>query len=266
MTSRPALTWVIVVFGGIEQAARLVRTLGSGEALDIVICANGPGDTEAASRAFDHDARVRVLSFEDNPGYLPALHRALPTIDTSRPVVLSNFDLRAEPGAVETLLAGVNAFPDAGALAPSVIGDGGVDQNPNLLRPPSRHRLRLLAALHRFPRVTNVLLARRGRSSRTISGVAPGAVVFAAHGSCFLLTPRFFAAGGSTDYPFPLFGEELWIGEQCARLGLTVRYLPTARLIHDAHVATGHRRGGWVARVQYEGLRWWARKAAELGW
>lgn len=266
MTGHAELTWVIVLFGGIDQAGRLIRSLGDGTAIDIVLCANGPGDTEAARLEFAHDDRVRVMPFEDNPGYLRALHRALPAIDTSHPVVLSNFDLDAEPGVVEALLEGVRDFPDAGALAPSVIGADGVDQNPNLLRPPSTRRLRLLAAVHRFPAVADLLLRGTGRRSRTISGVPGGAAVFAAHGSCFVLTPRFFADGGSTDYPFPLFGEELWIGEQCQRLGLTVRYLPSARLHHDSHVTTGHRRSGWVARVQYDGLRWWVRRAADLGW
>ena len=162
-------------------------------------------------------------------------------------MVLSNFDLDAEPGVVEALLEGVRGFPDAGALAPSVIGADGVDQNPNLLRPPSTRRLRLLAAVHRFPVVADLLLRGTGRRSRTISGVPGGAAVFAAHGSCFVLTPRVPPDGGWTNYPLPLFGEELWIGEQCQRLGLTVRYLPSARLHHDSHVTTGHRRsGGWL--------------------
>ena len=266
MTTTPVLTWVIVLFGGIEPAARLVRSLGTDVPIEVVLCANGPGDTESASRAFADDLRVRVLPFEDNPGYLRALHRALPSIDTSRPVVLSNFDLDAQPGVLRELVAGVAAYPDAGVLAPSVIGDDGADQNPNLLRPPSRRWLQALAAVHRFPVVADLVLRGTGRRSRTIPGVADGAAVFAGHGSCCLLTPAFFAAGGSTDYPFPLFGEELWLGEQCQRLGLTVRYLPAARLHHDSHVATGNRRSGWVARVQYDGLRWWARRAAELGW
>ena len=76
----------------------------------------------------------------------------------------------------------------------------------------------------------------------------------------------YLAEGGRTDYPFMLFGEELWFGSECARLGLTVRYLPSARLRHTEHVATGRRRRGAVARVKYESLRWWARRARQLGW
>ena len=81
-----------------------------------------------------------------------------------------------------------------------------------------------------------------------------------------MLTPRFFAAGGSCDYPFALFGEELWFARECARLGLEVRYVPSAVLRHTEHATTGRRRRGAVARVKYDGLRYWVRVAKEDGW
>lgn len=262
-----ALTWVLVSYGGVPDARTLVDSLGTQTPMNVVLCANKPGDTAAAKAAFADDPRVLVIPSEDNPGYLPALQRALPGIDTSRPVVLSNCDLLAEPGCATALVAAVAAHPDAGWLAPSVIGSLGVDQNPNLLQPPSARWLRALAAVHRFPRVADLLLLRReGHSSRTVSGVQPGAAIFAGHGSCVLLTPRFFALGGSCDYPFALFGEELWLGQECARLGLTVRYTPQAMLRHREHAATGRTRRGAIAKVKYDGLRFWAGRAAELGW
>ena len=265
--SAPALTFAVVSYGGIDDATQLVASLGDDTRVEIVICANKPGDTEAARAAFADDPRVRVLSFEDNPGYLPALQRALPHVDTSRPVVLCNCDLVADPGFVDALLAQAATYPDAGWLAPAVIGSRGVDQNPNLLGPPSARWLQALAAVHRVPQVADLLLLRKeGHSSRTVEGVEPGTAVFAGHGSCVVLTPRFFAEGGSCDYPFALFGEELWFARECSRLGLEVRYVPAAVMRHTEHAATGHRRRGAVARVKYEGLRYWARAARDEGW
>jgi GT2 family glycosyltransferase len=263
----PLMTFVIVSYGGVDDAVRLVDSLGTRARVEVVLCANRPGDTEAARPAFAGDPRVRVLPFEDNPGYLPALQRALPHVDTSAPVVLCNCDLVAEPGLVDELLALVQGYPDAGWLAPAVIGALGADQNPNLLAPPSARWLTALAAVHRFPRLADVLLLRKeGHSSRTVTGVEPGATVFAGHGSVVVLTPRFFAAGGSCDYPFALFGEELWLARECSRLGLEVRYVPSARLRHTEHATTGRRRRGEVARVKYDGLRYWARAARDAGW
>ena len=261
------LTLVVVSYGGVDDATALVDSLGADAPVDVVLCANKPGDTQAATAAFAGDPRVRVLAFEDNPGYLPALQRALPHVDTSRPVVLCNCDLVADPGLVDELLTQGEAFPDAGWLAPAIIGSRGVDQNPNLLAPPSARWLRALAAIHRVPQVADLLLLRKeGHSSRTVDDVTPGTSVFAGHGAFVVLTPRFFAAGGSCDYPFPLFGEELWLARECSRLGLEVRYVPSAVVRHTEHATTGHRRRGAVARVKYAGLRYWARAARAEGW
>ena len=159
-TSSESLTWVAVSYGGVDDATRLVDSLGPSTDLRIVLCANKPGDGDAARSAFD-DERILILDFPDNPGYLPALQRALPHIDTSNPVVLSNCDLVADPGAIDALKVEVVAHSEAGALAPAIIGSAGEDQNPNLLRPPSARWLRLLARVHRFPVVADVAAAVR---------------------------------------------------------------------------------------------------------
>ncbi len=263
----PVLTWVAVSYGGVDDATRLVASLGADEDLRVVLCANKAGDAAAARTAFGDDDRVLVLDFPDNPGYLPALQRALPHIDTSGAIVLSNCDLVADPGALSALRGELAAHPEAGWLAPAVIGSLGQDQNPNLLRPPSARRLRALSWVHRFPLLADVMLLRRGgHSSRTVSGVPAGAHIWAGHGSCVVLTARYFAEGGRCDYPFALFGEELWFGTECARLALPVRYTPSVVLRHAEHVATGRRRRGPVARAKYRGLRYWAGRARELGW
>ena len=263
----PLMTFVIVSYGGVDDAVRLVGSLGAREAVDIVLCANKPGDTDAAERAFADDTRVRVLAFEDNPGYLPALQRALPHVDTSAP----GGAVQLRPGRRPR--AGRRAAR-AGAGVPGCRVAGARRHREPRCRPepqPPRAAVgplaRALSAVHRFPGVADLLLLREeGHSSRTLTGVEPGAAVFAGHGSVIVLTPRFFAAGGSCDYPFALFGEELWFARECARLGLEVRYVPSAVLRHTEHAATGHRRRGAVARVKYDGLRYWARAAAEAGW
>jgi hypothetical protein len=78
-----------------------------------------------------------------------------------------------------------------------------------------------------------------GHSSRTVDDVTPGTSVFAGHGAFVVLTPRFFAAGGSCDYPFTLFGEELWLARECSRLGLEVRYVPSAVVRHTEPITGG---------------------------
>ena len=52
-----ALTWVVVSYGGVDDATRLVASLGADAPVDVVLCANKPGDTDAANAAF-HEYQI----------------------------------------------------------------------------------------------------------------------------------------------------------------------------------------------------------------
>jgi hypothetical protein len=78
--------------------------------------------------------------------------------------------------------------------------------------------------------------------------------------------PQFFAAGGSLAYPFFLFAEELWVGAEAERVGVSVRYVPTLQVNHDEHKSIGLKRRGIVAEAKYEGLKYWSQRARILGW
>jgi GT2 family glycosyltransferase len=269
----PALTWVIVSYGGVQDAAALIASLQpvTTEDVEFVLACNRVGDAADARTRLAVDlaaGRVRIVDNPHNPGYLPAVARALKDVGTGGHVVFSNADLRGEAASVSALLAEFSRWPDALSLAPSIVGSIGRDVNPHLLRPPTARRLRVLAALHRFPVAADLLLLRRnGHGSSLPAAGRPGQLMWAGHGSCVALSSEFFARGGDLGYPYALFGEELWIGTEVARLGGEVRYVPSVRLLHREHAATGSgRRRGWLARVKYEGLRYWARRSRVEGW
>jgi GT2 family glycosyltransferase len=182
--------------------------------------------------------------------------------------VYSNADLRGNSDTIPVLLRGFEQWSNALSLAPAVIGARGRDVNPHLIRAPSARKLSVLAAVHRWPLLADVLLLRRnGHGSSLPTPGSSGQILWAGHGSCVALSGNFFSRGGNLDYPFALFGEELWIGAEIARLGGETRYVPDALLIHTEHSATGSgRRRGWVARVKYDGLRYWARRSRREGW
>lgn len=267
------LTWVIVSYGGVPDAVGLLESLAPENVpdVDVVIACNRQGDAASARVAFaDRITRgeVRVVDYPDNPGYLPAVARVLAAWPDHGHVVFSNADLMGDSATIPRILSELQDRPDVLSLAPAIVGARGRDVNPHLLRPPTARRLRLLAALHRVPSVADVLLLRRNGHGATLPAPGePGQSLWAGHGSCVVLSADFFARGGSLRYPFALFGEELWIGVEVARLGGEVRYVPDVRLTHREHAATGGgRRRGWVAHVKYEGLRYWARRARMEGW
>jgi GT2 family glycosyltransferase len=82
--------------------------------------------------------------------------------------------------------------------------------------------------------------------------------IYAPHGSVIAFHRRYFSEGGNLKHPVFLFNEELTIAEKCRRLGFTVMFEPSLRLIHDKHQATGMWRSGRILRAQAE--------AAEYGY
>lgn len=269
----PVLTWVVVSYGGVADAVGLVASLSPENVPDVqvVLACNREGDAASARVAFaDRIARgeMRVVDYPDNPGYLPAVARVLGDSTDHGHVVFSNADLTGTSTTIPRILSELQDRPNVLSLAPAIVGDRGRDVNPHLLRPPSARRLQLLAALHRVPWIADVLLLRpNGHGSTLPAPGEPGQSLWAGHGSCVVLSASFFARGGSVHYPFALFGEELWIGVELARLDGEVRYVPEVRLEHREHAATGGgRRRGWIAQVKHEGLRYWAHRARTEGW
>lgn len=267
------LTWVIVSYGGVEDAVHLVDSLApeTQPDIDIVLVCNKPGDVSVARTHFAGRLAaggLRLVDNPDNPGYLPAVARVVDQLPTVGHVVFSNADLVGTPDVIPTLRRELEQRPRVLALAPRIVGANGIDLNPHLLGPPSARRLQFLTALHRYPRLTDVLLLRtNGHGSTLPKAGVPGQLLWAGHGSCVALSAAFFEQGGDLHYPFALFGEELWIGAEVARLDGETRYTPDVQLRHFEHAATGSgRRRGWVARVKYDGLRYWARRARAEGW
>jgi GT2 family glycosyltransferase len=63
--------------------------------------------------------------------------------------------------------------------------------------------------------------------------------IFAPHGSCLVFKDSYFRLGGTLDLPNFLFGEEIFVAETAARLGLDVIYDPEL-VIHDyEHASVG---------------------------
>jgi GT2 family glycosyltransferase len=259
--------WVIVTYGSVKEAAALIDSVPTDEAKQthFVLCCNKPGDADEAGAIFAQ-SEVSVIAMEDNPGYLPAFDRIRGQLDLSVPTVFGNSDLVLETPFLSVLEEASREYPDVGVLAPAILGAYGIDQNPYLLQPPTQRQLRLARTLHRHALIADLVMMRQSSGPPSRRDVAAWQLVWAGHGSCMILTPEFFARGGRTDYPFFLFAEELWIGAEAARIGVEVRYVPSMRLRHSEHASIGTRRRGRVAQAKYDGLRYWARRAGELGW
>jgi GT2 family glycosyltransferase len=62
--------------------------------------------------------------------------------------------------------------------------------------------------------------------------------IYAGHGSFILLTRAYFEKCGMIDYPVFLFGEELYLAEECRKHSLRVIYRPEICIYDSEHVST----------------------------
>jgi hypothetical protein len=156
---------------------------------------------------------------------------------------VTNTDLDfAQPDFFQQLLA-VPATAGLGAIAPEIealerIGPWSkrYPQNPFMVRRPTREEMARRAfwfgshsryALYAFISGLKLLLSRAVPQ-------APGQV-YAGFGACFILSKRYFEAGGSLAHGTLLFNEELFIAETLSRLRLACEYRPALRVVHRSH-------------------------------
>jgi len=149
----------------------------------------------------------------------------------------------------------------AGVIAPRIQAlPGRTDQNPFMRRRPGALRwanLRFVSSNYwaaaiwdwlsrRKSEFRSWLAARRGQSLPDVN--AKSEAIYAAHGSFFIFSRRYFEAGGFLDGNLFLYGEEISVAEICRSLGLPVVYEPSLCVLHKEHQSTGR----VLSRFTYE--------------
>lgn len=201
-------------------------------------------ETRRLERVAAMDSRIELLLSKENLGYIGAVRLAVSECDSAAAwTVVCNTDVAlADSSALNNLLACDTA--GIGILAPSVLSQRtGCDQNPFMRKRPSLAEQRRRRAQLANPLAAQasllVSLAKQTMRRGARGGVAVAADVYAAHGSAFAFSSRYFDSGGGLDHPLFLFGEELFFAESCRRLGLTVRYEPAVKFVHREHANMG---------------------------
>lgn len=258
---------VSVSYFGSADLAELVSSLRAqthGEwSLTVVDNSTDATEQGALSALLDGTPGARLLVPPENLGYLGGVrwaleHSAAPPAWT----VICNADVAfGSPSA----LARLAAISDAsiGVLAPAIRTPGShADQNPFLRARPSlmaQRRRRLQLATPAIAQASllvahGLALASGHRAARSSpQGVTQ---IYAAHGSAFALSSRYFDAGGNLDHPLFLFGEELYVAEQCRRVGLSVTYVPDVAFVHRNHSGTGVLRQRPILKMMVESGRY----------
>jgi GT2 family glycosyltransferase len=157
--------------------------------------------------------------------------------------IISNADILIEDISFLDKLISLRLV-NAGIIAPSVISTAqGVDQNPYMIARIKKaffyyyyviRQYVLFTAMHE--KLTDYVRERRAAKIR--KKFLPG-VIYAPHGAFIIFTQSYFESGGSIDFGLNLFGEEIFVAEECRKHSLNVYYQPQISVLHAEHVSTG---------------------------
>jgi GT2 family glycosyltransferase len=273
MSSKVRKTKAVVIIVNYKSAdsvlaflADLERTKAFSE-IEIIIVDNSPGEEELSKirHAAGRHANAELIQSPTNRGYFGAARFALDHYleqGNALPewVIVCNHDIQIEdkeffsklfcqdPGAVGVIAPRIQALP------------GRVDQNPFMRRRPGPLRwanLRFISSNYgaaaiwdwlsrRRSEFRSWMAARRGQSLQDVNEQSEA--IYAAHGSFFIFSRRYFEAGGFLDGNLFLYGEEISVAEICRLLGLPIVYEPSLRVLHKEHQSTGR----VLSRFTYE--------------
>ena len=156
--------------------------------------------------------------------------------------IISNVDVLIEDVSFLNKLYSLE-LRNIGIVAPTVFSTAqGVDQNPYLL-----NRFNKVLFYYYWIIRQNVLFTKvhekltdfiRDKKNKKITLFNKARSIYAPHGAFIIFTKLYFESSGSIDFGLNLFGEELFVAEECKKNNLQVYYEPALCILHIEHVST----------------------------
>jgi N-acetylglucosaminyl-diphospho-decaprenol L-rhamnosyltransferase len=224
----PLLSGVVVHWRNEELLARLTSAWPRDPRFELVVVDNGSSSPLELGQA-------RLVQPESNLGFGGGANAG--AAEARSPILLIlNPDAIPQEGALDRLLEGFEAFPDAAGLAPKLVGPGGESQAGwQLRRLPSPWRLLLQA----FPFV----------GAREENEPESGAPVEQPAAAALALRREAFESVGGFDALFhPAWFEDVDLALRMKKAGLVLRYWPAAVFRHEL--------GSTVPRLGYGRFLW----------
>jgi GT2 family glycosyltransferase len=215
VSAAPLLSGLVVHWHAEDELAELVAAWPRDPRFELVVVDN------ASSRPLDFPANgPRLVRPERNLGFAGGANAGAGVARAPLLLVL-NPDARPLPGALDALLAGFAAHPDAAGLAPRLESANGESQHRWQLRP--------------LPRPGQLLAQTLFLSGVTGPAVepAPGTPVEQPAGAALALRREALRQVGGFDERFhPAWFEDVDLARRLRVAGLELRYWPAARFRH----------------------------------
>jgi GT2 family glycosyltransferase len=199
--------------------------------------ASSDGSAEMVATEFPW---VQLIASEENLGFGRAVNEVARR--TSSPwLAPANADISVEPGALEELVAAGTAEPTAAILAPRLIATDGSTQQSVHAFPTVGLALALALWLPKLSRGIGDRLCIEG----AWDPARPRAVDWA-HGAFLLWRREAYDEIAGFDERQWMYAEDIDIAWRSRQAGWTVRYVPTARILHAGAAATAQAFGEQV--------------------
>ena len=238
------------------QSLEAAQPNASEYAVDVFISDNTDKDFQEIATNLFPSLTVKVFPFLENLGYFGAIGKMMQQTDVLAYdfVVLSNVDVTVD----KTFFKHLGSYPqqpEDGWLAPAIISRAdGCDLNPQATTAYPLSKLKILLFLYRHPLVNTLYERTAYRVKRNQQH--PAGEVYAGHGSFIILTHEYFVRCGIINYPVFLYGEELYLGEQCRRHQLKVQYVPSIKVSDIGAVSTGQMRRDFYYQCNAEAIQY----------
>ena len=229
---------------------RSLSELNNSDILQVVIVENSIKNQRLGDLAMNCKQHLKDVNFVETPSncyYFGSVNYGLLALGLNPRsydyFIISNVDILIKDFSFLDNLLSLKLM-NAGIIAPSVLSTAqGVDQNPYM-----KERIKktffyyyyiirqhvLFTAVHE--KFTDFL--RERKDAKILKKSFPG-LIYAPHGCFMIFTKSYFESGCSIDFGLNLFGEEIFVAEECRNNNLNVYYEPGLSVCHSEHVSTG---------------------------
>lgn len=211
--------------------------------LTVIFSDNSTINVKKAPSDFTSDFFHFVYSKNDNVGYFPSFYKSLEMIDCNKfdYIMVSNVDLDMD-FSFFSKLSEISFDDDVGILAPSIVSSlSNSDSNPKMLHRPSKKKLlfnrNLFSNTFYFTAYDFLSHMKRRFFFINPKRVNNDSEIYAPHGAFIIFTRNYINSNARLDYPRFLFGEEVFIGEECRLANLKIVYKKELKLFDKQHGA-----------------------------
>lgn len=254
--SIPSILVICINYHNDHETIRFVKEVlaqqGAFQVYVMVVDNTEPSSKQPLLQTFFHtDERVFIHQAEQNLGYFGGaargLEQFLKSFELPNWIIVCNTDITFSSKNILALLLSHQENPPA-VVAPAILSTyTGVDQNPFMIKRPTRFRMHFYKWLFRsyiflsfyecLSLVKKWITKNLKRININVQFRQVPRKIYAPHGSFMAFSKIYFQKGGNLNYGAFLFGEEIFVAESVRQLGLEIVYDPQIKVHHDEHSA-----------------------------